>query len=134
MLDKWKENIMLFDSIVGILIGVISTSVSTLLITNLQLLTGWLVVSTGVILAPVLWWMPFISEQKRDLLVQDHIKANHPRARMIEIDYAHTVLVRWNWIVSGSYREGQNMVGFAIPVNSKCGNIRNVKLHSFNHA
>jgi hypothetical protein len=128
MLRTWQQNILFFDTLAGLLLGIYSASISAFFVTNLQLLGGWLVFCTIVILAPVVWWMPFIPQEKAEKGATDTIKERNPDVRNVLAESDQTKLrgCKWHVIVSASNKDGGG-VSFEVVVNAKFGNIELVR-------
>lgn len=123
-LKTWQENILFVDAVVGLLLSTYSASISIFLTSNVEWLMGWLVICTLLVLFPVLWWMPFISQERAERIALDYAKSKLSNVTQVEIIEQNTILVRWKWLIPGFYVDA-NGTGhdYGVSVNAKLGNI-----------
>ena len=82
MLRVRRENTLFIDGIVGILLACIQLP-SAFLTGHLDPLIEWMILCTVVIVMPMVYWTPFVSEEKAEQLALAYIRARHAEARPI---------------------------------------------------
>lgn len=76
-----------------------STTISAFLTGHLGPLIEWVILCTGVIVVPIVYWTPFDSEEKAEQIALAYIRARHAEARPIR----DTTLKGWKWDVPFAY-------------------------------
>ena len=116
---------MLTDTIIGILLAIYSASISALFTKDSQLLGAWVIACTLVVLVPVLWWMPFVSEKKAEEIALEYARTKHTDAFLEGGRRSgQAKLDGWKWYVTVSYyKKISDCVRVEVIVNAKCGNV-----------
>lgn len=122
IMKSWQENILFVDTIIGIMLAIISTSISGFFAGNSNLLIGWLVLCTIVIAIPIVWWIPFVPQKKAQQIALQYALSKNSNVAILN----DATLDGWRWQANGYYpmiTNRHDAQSFTVIVHSKSGKV-----------